>query len=65
MEQFNTPLTPIAEAVVRVAGASRFPVVLSDGGDNPGAGTPCDGTTLIAALHAAGIRNGVALGANL
>jgi microcystin degradation protein MlrC len=60
--QFATPLTPIAAAVARVAGASRFPVVLSDGGDNPGAGAPCDGTTLLAALHAAGIRHGVALG---
>jgi microcystin degradation protein MlrC len=61
--QFDMPLMPIAEAVTRVAGASRFPVVLSDSGDNPGAGAPCDGTALLAALYAAGIRNGVALGA--
>jgi microcystin degradation protein MlrC len=62
-EQFAPALTPVGEAIARVASAARFPVVLSDGGDNPGAGAPCDSTVLLRALHAAGLRNGVAIGA--
>jgi microcystin degradation protein MlrC len=62
-EQFLPSLTPVPEAVATVARANRFPVVLSDNGDNPGAGAPCDGTILLAALHHAGMRNGVVIGA--
>jgi microcystin degradation protein MlrC len=58
---FGAALTPIPDAIERVRRAIRFPLVLSDSGDNPGAGAPCDGTTLLAALHEAGLRD-VALG---
>ena len=61
-EQFAPSLVPLAEAVARVAGAARFPVILSDGGDNPGAGGPCDGTALLAAFHTARQRSGVVFG---
>jgi microcystin degradation protein MlrC len=61
-EQFSPALVSIADATARVTAASRFPVVISDGGDNPGAGAPCDGTALLAAFHAAGLRNGVVVG---
>lgn len=60
--QFAPSLVPVADAIARVVGAARFPVVLSDGGDNPGAGGPCDGTTLLAAFHAAHQRSGVVFG---
>ncbi len=60
--QFAPLLVPVAEAIARVAVAVRFPVVLSDGGDNPGAGGPCDGTTLLAAFHAARQRSGIVFG---
>ncbi len=55
--EFTPALTPIDEAMRQVAAAQRFPVVLSDSGDNPGAGAPCDGTTLLAALLAARMRD--------
>jgi microcystin degradation protein MlrC len=58
---FGAALTPIPDAIERIRRATRFPLVLSDSGDNPGAGAPCDGTTLLTALHEAGMRD-VALG---
>jgi microcystin degradation protein MlrC len=58
---FDPALTAIPDAIARVRRATRFPLVLSDSGDNPGAGAPCDGTALLAALHEGGIRD-VALG---
>lgn len=58
-EQFRPTLTPVAEAVARVQRAGKFPIVLSDTGDNPGAGAPCDGTVLLAALRAARTRDAV------
>lgn len=57
--QFTAALTPVAEALDRVRRAGRFPVVLSDTGDNPGAGAPCDGTTLLDALRAGRVRDAV------
>jgi microcystin degradation protein MlrC len=55
--EFLPTLTPIDEAVHSVQAATAFPVVLSDSGDNPGAGAPCDGTALLAALRAAQVRD--------
>ena len=55
--EFMPTLTPIDETVRAVRAATGHPVVLSDSGDNPGAGAPCDGTTLLAALHAARVRD--------
>lgn len=45
------------EAVRRAMAAPKGPVVLSDQGDNPGGGTPCDGTLLLGPLLAAGATN--------
>lgn len=58
-EEFRPTLTPINEAVRSVQAATAYPVVLSDSGDNPGAGAPCDGTALLAALRAAHVRDAV------
>ncbi len=58
---FMPCLTPVDEAVRHVAEATAYPLVLSDSGDNPGAGAPCDGTVLLAALRAARLRD-VAIG---
>ncbi|MEN9222514.1 MAG: M81 family metallopeptidase [Thermostichus sp. BF3_bins_97] len=38
------------EAVMKAIQAPAGPIVLADSGDNPGAGTPCDGTVLLEAL---------------
>lgn len=58
---FGSVLTAIPDAINSVRHAPHLPLVLSDSGDNPGAGAPCDGTVLLAALREAGIRD-VALG---
>jgi microcystin degradation protein MlrC len=58
---FGATLTPIPDAINSIRRATRFPLVLSDSGDNPGAGAPCDGTTLLAALREAGMHD-IALG---
>lgn len=55
--EFVPALTPVDEAVRQVNAASRYPIVLSDSGDNPGAGAPCDGTVLLAALREARQRD--------
>ncbi len=60
-DAFTAALTPLPEAIRRVMEATNGPVVLADSGDNPGAGAPCDGMTLVTALHDAGVRE-VAVG---
>lgn len=60
-DAFAPAVTPIDEAVRHVQATRQFPVVLSDTGDNPGAGAPCDGTILLAALRNARVRD-VAIG---
>lgn len=40
----------IDEAVIKAMQAPAGPIVIADSGDNPGAGTPCDGTVLLEAL---------------
>ncbi len=48
--EFVVRPVPVEEAVRRAMAASAGPVVLADIGDNPGGGTPADGTTLLDAL---------------
>lgn len=58
---FAPVLTPIDDAVRQVEAATAYPIILADSGDNPGAGAPCDGTILLAALREARLRD-VAIG---
>lgn len=58
---FTARMTPIDAAIRQLRDAPRFPLVLADSGDNPGAGAPCDGTVLLHALIAADARE-VAVG---
>lgn len=54
---FAPVLATPEETVRRAMDAPKGPVVLSDQGDNPGGGTPCDGTLLLGPLLAAGATN--------
>lgn len=56
-QEFVPDLATPEEAVRRAMAAPKGPVVLSDQGDNPGGGTPCDGTLLLGPLLAAGATN--------
>jgi len=58
--QFQPRTVSISTAIERLRTASRFPIVIADSGDNPGAGAPCDGTALLHALLATEAR-GVAV----
>jgi len=42
--------TPVDEAVQRAIDAPEGPIILADISDNPGGGTPCDGTVLLKSL---------------
>lgn len=55
--EFVPDLATPEEAVRRAMAAPKGPVVLSDQGDNPGGGTPCDGTHLLRPLLTAGATN--------
>lgn len=55
--EFVPDLVTPQKAVRRAMTAPKGPVVLSDQGDNPGGGTPCDGTLLLGPLLAAGAKN--------
>ena len=55
--EFVPDLATPVEAVRRAMAAPKGPVVLSDQGDNPGGGAPCDGTLLLGPLIAAGATN--------
>jgi microcystin degradation protein MlrC len=48
--EFVVRPVPVDEAVAAAMAAARGPVVLADIGDNPGGGTPADGTVLLEAL---------------
>jgi microcystin degradation protein MlrC len=54
-------LLPMAEVVRQALAAERGPVVISDGSDNPGGGSPSDSTYLLHALRNARAK-GVAVG---
>jgi microcystin degradation protein MlrC len=56
-DEFVVRPVPVEEAVRRAMAAPAGPVVLADIGDNPGGGTPADGTVLLDALLRLGARN--------
>jgi microcystin degradation protein MlrC len=63
--EFVVRCTPVEEALQIAADAvdgDAGPIVLADTADNPGAGTPCDGTILLRGLLERGVQN-AALGA--
>ena len=61
-QQFLKPLTPIREAVRRAVEAPEGPIVLADVADNPGGGSPGDGTEILRELMRVKARNvGVAI----
>jgi microcystin degradation protein MlrC len=51
--------TPVKEALRRVKAATEGTLVLADIGDNPGGGSPCDGTIVLRAVLKAGLSGGV------
>jgi microcystin degradation protein MlrC len=55
-EQFMSSPTPVYDAVEQAMSSVKAPVVLADLGDNPGGGTPCDGTVLLEALLKLGAK---------
>lgn len=48
--EFIRELTPLKQAVETAIAATEFPVILADVSDNPGAGSPGDGTQLLEEL---------------
>jgi len=61
-QQFLKPLTPIKEAVKRAVEAPEGPIILADVADNPGGGSPGDGTEILRELMRVKARNvGVAI----
>ena len=63
--EFVVRCTPVEEALDIAASAvdgAGGPIILADTADNPGAGTPCDGTVLLRGLLERGVEN-AALGA--
>ena len=56
-ERFVRALTPLDEAVALARDPDRAPVIFSDAGDNPGGGGSGRTTELLAALHAADVRD--------
>ena len=51
--------TPVKDALKHVKQAKEGPIVLADIGDNPGGGTPCDGTIVLKAVLEEGLTGGV------
>jgi microcystin degradation protein MlrC len=50
---------PVRDALKIVKSAKEKPIVLADIGDNPGGGTPCDGTFVLRAVLEEGLTGGV------
>jgi microcystin degradation protein MlrC len=50
---------PIREALLKVKATDKGPIILADIGDNPGGGTPCDGTFVLKAVLEEGLSGGV------
>jgi microcystin degradation protein MlrC len=57
--QFVAQHTPVDEAITAAMAEPRGPVILADLGDNPGAGTPADGTVMLEALLRLGAKQAV------
>jgi microcystin degradation protein MlrC len=51
--------TPVPEALKQVADSADGPIVMADIGDNPGGGTPEDGTIVLRAVLDQGLKGGV------
>jgi len=58
-EAFRVELTPVKEAVAYALKMGRGPVVLADVSDNPGGGSPCDGTLMLQELVGANVPSAV------
>ena len=58
-KDFLVKPTPLREALRHVKAAKEGPIVLADIGDNPGGGTPEDGTIVLKALLEEGLTGGV------
>lgn len=58
-EDFKLNPTPVDQAVQKAMAAPDGPVVMADIGDNPGGGTPADGTVMLEALLRLGADNAV------
>jgi len=56
-EQFGFESMSVADAVTAAMQATSGPVVLADIADNPGGGSPCDGTVLLQMLLERNARN--------
>jgi microcystin degradation protein MlrC len=49
-QDFHVTLTPVREAISHALRSGKGPVVLADVSDNPGGGSPCDGTVMLKEL---------------
>jgi len=58
-EAFRVELTPVKKAVAYALKMGRGPVVLADVSDNPGGGSPCDGTLMLQELVGANVPSAV------
>ena len=58
-EAFRVTLTPVPEAIACALRSGQGPVVLADVSDNPGGGSPCDGTAMLRELVEADVPSAV------
>lgn len=56
-EAFFPPVLSPTEGIQQALASRNAPVVLNETADNPGAGTPCDGTHLLKAMLEADLKN--------
>ena len=56
---FLAEVVPVSEAVEEAMQATEWPVVLADHADNPGGGSPCDGTVILRELLSRGAQDAV------
>jgi microcystin degradation protein MlrC len=58
-DEFNVTLTPVSEAISYARTRAKGLVVLADGSDNPGGGSPCDGTVILRQFIEEGVQDAV------
>lgn len=58
-DDFRVTLTPVRKAIDYALQTGRGPVILADGSDNPGGGSPCDGTLMLDELVRAHVPSAV------
>ncbi|PLS17908.1 MlrC domain protein [Bacillus sp. M6-12] len=56
-EKFFPPLPSASEGIALASARQEFPIVINEASDNPGAGTPGDGTYLLREMIKANIEN--------